>query len=134
MKQLVLITILQLLLPVLVQAQSNVIQKLVIPLKVSVNTYTKPIPASVTYSVKKFTGEDGPGNNLLPFLNGEPIIKLPTVFRKPVFIFTEFSFPDLMENTVNGINGGWVNTYDDHIPELFKDAPSFFAIKSRIYF
>jgi len=62
------------------------------------------------------------------------MIKLPAVFRKSALIFTEFSFPDLMESTVNGINAGWVNTYDDHIPELFKDAPSLFTIKGIISF
>ncbi len=129
MKQLILITILKLLLPVLVQAQSNVIQKLVVPSKVSVNIFSKAIPAIDTYSFKNLNGEDLPGNNLLSFLNGHPLIRLTRVFRKSAFIFTEFSFPDVMENTMNGINAGWVNTYDDHIPELFKDAPSFFTIK-----
>ena len=134
MKQLIFITILKLLLPVLVQAQSNVIQKLVVPSKVSVNAFNKIIPAIGTYSFKNLNGEDLPGNNLLSFLNGQPLIRLTGVFRKSAFIFTEFSFPDVMENTMNGINAGWVNTYDDHIPELFKDAPSLFTIKGIISF
>ena len=134
MKQLILITILKLLLPVLVQAQSNIIQKLVVPSKVSVNAFNKIIPAIGTYSFKNLNGEDLPGNNLLSFLNGHPLIRLTRVFRKSAFIFTEFSFPDVMENTMNGINAGWVNTYDDHIPELFKDAPSLFTIKGIISF
>lgn len=134
MKQLIFITILKLLLPLLGQAQSNVIQKLVAPSKNSVNTFSKNIPAPVEYSFKNFADEEESGNNLLSFLNGQPIIRLTGVFRKSAFIFTEFSFPDLMENTVNRINAGWVNTYDDHIPELFKDAPSLFTIKSIISF
>lgn len=134
MKQLILITILKLLLPVLVQAQSNVIQKLVVPSKVSVNIFSKAIPAIDTYSLKNLNGEDLPGNNLLSFLNGHPLIRLTRVFRKSAFIFTELSFPDVMENTMNGINAGWVNTYDDYIPELFKDAPSLFTIKGILSF
>lgn len=134
MKQLILIIILKLLLPVLIHAQSNVIQKLVVPSKVSVNIFNKTFPVIDKYCFKNFTDEERPGNNLLAFLNGQPIINLPRVFRKATLIFTEFSFPDLMENTVNGINAGWVNTYDDHIPELFKDAPSLFTIKGIISF
>jgi len=50
MKHLILITILKLLLPVLVQAQSNVIQKLVAPSKISVNASSKATPVIDMYS------------------------------------------------------------------------------------
>ena len=52
----------------------------------------------------------------------------------PLVITTELSFSDVLEHSMNSLKTGLVNTYDDHITELFKDAPSLFKVKCIISF
>jgi hypothetical protein len=134
MKKLVIIAIFKLLLPAYGHTQSNVRQKLLIREKPAISPFTKAGPVSFKFSFKNFSGEAGSGNSLLSFLNDQLIVKVPGLSKRPALIFTEFSFSDLMENAINGLNNGMINTYDDHISELFKDAPSLFTVKCIICF
>jgi hypothetical protein len=68
-----------------------------------------------------------------PFLSGLPVIKLKeTTKRKPALFTAELSLNDMLENSLNSINAGLLNTYDDSISELFKDAPSLVKFKCII--
>lgn len=66
-----------------------------------------------------------PGNRLIAILSGESIIKLP----RSAFISAELAYSDLVENTITKFNENLINSCDEQIPELFKDAPSLFKIK-----
>jgi len=83
--------------------------------------------------VKKIELLSAPVNNLNAILTGLPIIKLKeTVAGKPVLFFTRFSLNDMLENSINSMNDRLLNTYDDHIQELFKEAPSLVTLKCTI--
>jgi hypothetical protein len=61
-------------------------------------------------------------NSFIAYL---PIIKLKEMgTRKQVLFFSALSLNDILESSVNNINSGLLNTYDDQITELFKTAPS----------
>ncbi len=72
-------------------------------------------------------------NNFNAILTGLPIIKLKeTAAGKPILFFTRFSLNDMLENSINSMNDRLLNTYDDHIQELFKEAPSLVTLKCTI--
>ena len=56
------------------------------------------------------------------------------MFKKNTLLTSEFSLNDILENTINSVNANLLNTYDDHIAELFKNAPSLFKVKCIISF
>lgn len=93
-------------------------------LKKTILTYDRYVFSSTA------TGETN--NNFLPFLNNQPFLKIPAATGKHVLIFTEFSFTDIMENTINNVDARLLYKYDDQISELFRDAPSLFKLKCII--
>lgn len=115
-----------------VYAQNNVKVKLVIPVNSSINLLKKSGAGYDRYSLSSFAFIEEPGNNLLPFLNNQPLFKIQAAPKKHLLIFTELSFTDLVENTLKSVDPGLLNKYDDHISELFKDAPSLFKLKCTI--
>lgn len=85
--------------------------------------------------VKKINLLSSSTDNSNTFLSGLPVIKLKeTAKRKPTVFIAELSLNDMLENSINSINAGLLNTYDDSISELFKDAPSLVKFKCIISF
>jgi hypothetical protein len=76
----------------------------------------------------------GAEQSTLFFFNNEPLIAVNKKAAKPVMIFAELSFGDVLENAMNKLKPGLVNTYDDELTELFKDAPSLLKVKCTIPF
>lgn len=113
-------------------AQTRVISKIIIPLKAHLVLSHKdftPAPPFHTYVIST-TAEPAPGSLL--FFKNQPLLNLRKPINRFLFLFTEFSFADVLEGTINSYKPGFVNTYDDHITELFKDAPSLVKIKCVI--
>ena len=69
-----------------------------------------------------------PQNRFISLLNALPFIKFkePANNKLPVLL-TELSFGEIAESIFEKANSSLLNTYDDTIPELFKDAP--FSVK-----
>ena len=114
-------------------AQNNIQPEFIIPAKYLffqpvVNKWIKEqIP------VKKINLLSSSTDNSSAFLSGLPVIKLKeTAKRKPTVFIAELSLNDMLENSINSINAGLLNTYDDSIYELFKDAPSLVKFKCII--
>lgn len=77
--------------------------------------------------------EANQGNS--PLLSGLPVIKIKETIKKFAGSFyAELALNDMLENSVNSFNGNLVNTYDDSITELFRDAPSLIKVKCIIPF
>jgi hypothetical protein len=68
-------------------------------------------------------------NNTALFINDHPVITINGNTKRSMLLLTELSFSDVLETSMNSIKNGLVNTYDDHISELFKDAPSLVKLK-----
>lgn len=69
------------------------------------------------------------------FISNLPVVNLNKMpGRLPIQFFTELSLNDMLENSVNTINGNILYTYDGHITELFRDAPSIVKIHCVIPF
>jgi len=80
--------------------------------------FVLPQPADVAIPKAKF----------ISLFTGLPVIKLmePVNRKKPVLL-TELCFGEIAETIFEQANSSLLNTYDDTIPELFKDAP--FSVK-----
>ena len=77
--------------------------------------------------------ESNQGNS--SFLSDLPVIKIKETIKKiPGFFFAELALNDMLENSVNNFNGNLLNTYDDSVTELFRDAPSIIKVKCIIPF
>lgn len=69
------------------------------------------------------------------FISSLPVINLKEFSgRRSVSFFSELSLNDLLENTMTAIDPAFINKYDDHIDELFKDAPSLVKFNCVIKF
>lgn len=116
----------------IVIAQNNKVSKLLIPEKAGMmkpNTGSHPaLQQAVTLTDYKIQ----PLPNPLLHLNDQPVLSLPGKAFKMVSLFTELSFSDIFENSMSGIKDDLINSYDDHIPELFNDAPSLLRFKCLI--
>jgi len=112
-------------------SQNQAVAKIVLPGKVFISSL-KTITPTVYQSLHRINYTEEPVNNSLLHFNDQPLLKLNKIARKPVLLFTELSFSDLFENSMNGLKADLINTYDDHMPELFNDAPSFFKVKCII--
>lgn len=116
---------LQLLLLNFGKAQNQAVGKIIIPAK-PVISFTRPLPANSfhqSFNNKSFFNTPASTTNLL-FFNDEPLLKFSATAKKQLTLQTRLSFADVLETSVNSIKSGLVNTYDDNIDELFKDAPS----------
>ncbi|MEP7256472.1 MAG: hypothetical protein ABI666_11900 [Ferruginibacter sp.] len=113
--------------------QSSIKDKLIIPGKFTVLLFEKKEKHTPGIPTKKLIilpeSIQQPGSvisNLLFIMLKE------TTKRKATLFITEVSFNDILESYINGVNGSLINTYDDHISELFKDAPSIVKLKCII--
>ena len=114
-------------------AQNSVQSKFIIPAKYlffqpAVNKRSKEqIP------VKRINVLFSSTDHSSTFLSNLPVIKLKETAKRKTTLFTaELSLNDMLEISINSINAGLLNTYDDSIAELFKDAPSVVKFKCII--
>ncbi len=128
MKQLLLIIILSKLALYSVHAQTRSLNKMILPANAGINLQKNVLESSNKNMIKTFCIETPALTSLIHF-NDRPVLRFSKKTCKPVMIFTEFSFADVLENSMNGLKESLVNTYDSHIPELFNDAPSLFKIR-----
>lgn len=128
MKQLIFIIILNTLAGYAVYAQSQAVTKIVLPAKAGIRLQNTTTTTRGKNLPKGFYAEAPVITSLLHF-NNQPVLKLSKTTRKPILVFTELSFGDVLQNSMNGLKPNLVNTYDNHILELFNDAPSLFKIK-----
>ena len=114
-------------------AQNSIKNKMVIPQKKSFFPFTKIEQPTPPLSFANFTYGSSGENSLKTILSNLPVLRLKeTSGKKPALFITEFSFNDILENSINSVDGSLLNTYDDHISELFKDAPSIVKVKCII--
>lgn len=131
MKKIVFIIILKIGLLPFGYAQNRVVNKFVIPQKTGISllkTATNKLPAC---SLTAFSLQEPKAATVLHF-NNQPVLK--AAVTKTVSFFTTFSFSDVFENSMNSLKADLINTYDDHITELFKDAPSLIKMSCIIPF
>jgi len=134
MKKFVLLAILKLLSPALEHAQNSVPEKLLVPQTSKIRIPRKDEPRHDPYVINSLVMAELAEKNILSFLKNEPLLKLPFFPQRSLLLFTEITFTDLLENGINRIKPNLLNTYDDHIDELFRDAPSLFKLKCTIEF
>jgi hypothetical protein len=134
MKQLIFIIIFKISLVQSGNAQNQFVAKMLIPenpagslIKLKINTHPYHIQPQIIYAAE-------PADNTALFFNDQPVVKLNKNKKRPVLLLTQLSFSDVLENSMNEFKADLVNTYDDHIIELFKDAPSIFKVKCIIAF
>jgi hypothetical protein len=113
-------------------AQNQFVTKIQVPQKAAVNSLKLTATPSLYQALPKTVYAAQPLNTPLLHFNDSPVLKFAKTAAKPVLLFTEFSFSDLFENSMNGIKADLINTYDDHLPELFNEAPSTFKVKCII--
>jgi hypothetical protein len=113
-------------------AQNQFVTKIQVPQKAAVNSLKITISPPVYQALSKTVYIEKPVNISLLHFNDLPVLKFSKTPRKILFLFTNLSFSDLLENSINGIEADLINTYDDHLPELFNDASSLFKVKCII--
>jgi hypothetical protein len=85
--------------------------------------------ATLYHALPKIICTAEPADNTALFFNDQPVLKLNKTLKRPVLLLTELSFSDVLENSMNSLKANLISTYDDHITELFKDAPSLVKLK-----
>ncbi|MBK7123314.1 MAG: hypothetical protein IPH68_11160 [Chitinophagaceae bacterium] len=109
--------------------QNQVITKMVIPERSRIALIKMKINAASNQSFPKLVYSAEPADNGLLFFNDSPVLKGNGNIKRAVLLFTELSFGDVLENSMNRLKTGLINTYDDQVTELFKDAPSLIKLK-----
>jgi hypothetical protein len=113
-------------------AQNNVIARMAIPQTKFISLLKPSKATSFDHSLIKADILQETANTPLLFFNDQQLLKLKKVLKKPVMFFADLSFSDVLETSVNSLKTNLINTYDDHITELFKDAPSLVKVKCII--
>lgn len=114
-------------------AQNGVKTKLVIPVKYPGLNLIKTENANTPFSANKLYSPAEPATIFESLISNLPLINLREFsFKKTTLFTTEFSLNDMLENTLNSVSRNVINTYDDHISELFKVVPSLFKLKCII--
>jgi len=89
-------------------------------------------PASINQKLIKALHLPEQENAAMLFFNDQQVLQIKKAGKVPVRFFTEISCSDMLEGSVNMFNPALINTYDDHITELFKEAPSLVKVKCVI--
>lgn len=110
-------------------AQNQAVTKIMIPGKAGISLLKTTTTQKSYQALSKTVYSEVPLRISLLHFNDQPVLKLSKTTRKPILVFTELSFGDVLQNSMNGLKPNLVNTYDNHILELFNDAPSLFKIK-----
>lgn len=94
----------------------------------------KENPAATSlFSFFKLTPFPGHKNKLTSIISNFALVKLKESKIKIIhLIFAELSFSDIFESVIENTNTALLNTYDDGITELFKDAPFMLKLKCII--
>ncbi len=110
-------------------AQNQVITKMVIPERSHIALIKMKINSASNQALPKLVYSTESAENGLLFFNDSPVLKGNGAMKRTVLLFTELSFSDVLENSMNRLKTGLINTYDDQVTELFKDAPSLIKLK-----
>ncbi len=134
MKKIIFILLTNILLHPGAMAQNQAAKTWIIPQKANISLLKKQLPvydkpAAINVDLLTIT-EAAPLFNF----NGQPLLSAGSFIKKPMQFFAELSFPDMMENRFNSLKNGLINTYDDAVTELFKDAPSLLKVSCVIAF
>jgi hypothetical protein len=132
MQKIVFIIIFQILLGQFGFAQKQVITKMIIPLKQNISLIKTGTIPPLYHPIPKTNYAEEPAINSLLLFNDQPVLKLNKPVTKRVSFFTELSFSDVLESSMNTLKPDLIYTYDDQVTELFKDAPSLFKVKCII--
>jgi hypothetical protein len=132
MKKTICIAIFKMMLFVFCYAQNNAKIKFVTPVNQEVSFLVTPLSSNAADRFSHFMLEEDANTNILAFLVDRPLLKLRASPKKHMLLSAQLSFTDLLENKINNLNAGLLNKYDDHITELFRDAPSLFTLKCSI--
>ena len=132
MQKIVFIIIFQILAGQFGYAQNQVITKIVLPKKQGIGLIKTGTTPPLYHPLNKISFSEEQVNNSLLLFNDQPVLKLNKAVKKPVLFFTELSFSDVLENSMNRLKPDLIYTYDDQVTELFKDAPSLFKVKCII--
>jgi hypothetical protein len=90
---------------------------------------SQPVTSLIDQYLTRTVFTEEPAKMPLLVFNDQPVLIPAKTVKKAMMFFTELSFSDVLENSINNIRAGIINTYDDHITELFKDAPSLIKVK-----
>ena len=134
MKKTVFIILLSLLLYKPGYSQNNLITRIEIPQIKHISLLRSFISKGSDHLVIKADILQESANTPLLFFNNQQILILKKDTKKPLTFFADLSFSDVLETSVNSLKTGLINTYDDQITELFKDAPSLVKVKCIIPF
>ncbi len=129
MKKIIFVIIFWTMLMPFAYSQNQVITKLVIPERKNISLSKMKTTSTSYQAIPKLVFSAEAADHDLLFFNGSPVLKHSGTGKRAVFFFTELSFSDVLENTMNRLKTGIVNTYDDQVTELFKDAPSLIKLK-----
>jgi hypothetical protein len=132
MKKATFIILLNLLLLKSGYTQNNVIARMIIPETKIISLFKPFISTGFNHTLLKADNFQQEANAPLLFFNNQQLLKLKKSLKKPVMFFADISFSDVLETSVNSLKTGLINTYDDQITELFKEAPSLVKIKCII--
>lgn len=98
-------------------------------------TIIKTVYSYPDFSLNKQVVPSKEANRIACFIENLPQIKLKTIGNKFSFAFyTELSFSDMIEGAFKNANSGLINTYDDNITGLYKNAPFLLKLKCCIHF
>ena len=132
MQKIVFIIIFQILPGQLGYAQNQVNTKMVLPKKPGISLMKTSSTLPLYNPLPKIGYAEETANNSLLIFNDQPVLKINKAVKKSVLFFTELSFSDVLENSMNRLKPDLIYTYDDRVTELFKDAPSLFKVKCII--
>ena len=114
-------------------SQNSVKFKAIIPQTPFLLVFEKNKKTKTSFYEYKFVFLSKEENKLNAFISKLPEIKISETGKKIKSpLFTELSFSDILENIFASINSSLINTYDEDVPELFKDAPFTFKLKCTI--
>jgi hypothetical protein len=129
MKKIITLIIIKLLLQPCCFAQNHYTAEFKIPEKKTVIMSSQPVTSLIDQYLTRTVFTEEPAKMPLFVFNDQPVLVPVKPAKKTMMFFTELSFSDVLENSINNIRAGIINTYDDHITELFKDAPSLIKVK-----
>ena len=113
-------------------AQNNTVSIILTPQKKCIPLNKLPKPVHFDHSFFKTGHLREKDNTPQLFFNTLQLPKLKKGANLPFMFFTELSFSDILENSLNRLKADLINSYDDHITELFKDAPSLVKLRCII--
>jgi hypothetical protein len=129
MKKIIFIIIFEILLLNHGYAQNQVMVKIVIPENPATTLVKMKTTQTPYHAFSKIIYTAEHADNSLFLFNDQPVLKLNKTLKLPVLLLTELSFSDVLENSMNNLKANLISTYDDHITELFKDAPSLVKLR-----